>query len=48
MNKRYDNKKLFLILTGLLAILLLTVVIKIPKQRSTLKENLVEFDTASV
>lgn len=48
MSKRFDNRKLLLILAGLLAILLLTVVIKIPKQRSTLKEKLVEFDTAAV
>jgi hypothetical protein len=48
MSKRFDNKRLLLILTGLLAILLLTIVVKIPKQRSTLKEKLVELDTAAV
>ncbi|NMC37769.1 MAG: DUF4340 domain-containing protein [Bacteroidales bacterium] len=48
MSKRFDNKKLVMVLAGLLAILLLTIMVKIPKNRSTLKEKLVEFDTAAV
>ena len=48
MSKRFDNRKLIYILAGLLVILLLTVIIKIPKERSTLKSKLVEVDTAGV
>jgi hypothetical protein len=48
MSKRFDNKKLFYILAGLLVILLLTVVVKIPKEKATLKERLVAVDTADV
>jgi len=48
MSKRFDNKKLFVILAGLLAVMLLTFIFKIPKERSTLMGNLVEIDTAKV
>lgn len=48
MSKRFDNKKLLLVLTGLLAVLLLTLVVRTPKKRSTIREKLVDFDTASV
>ena len=48
MSKRFDNKRLFFILGGLLAILLLTIIVKIPKERSTLKSTLVDIDTAEV
>ena len=48
MSKRFDNRRLLVILAGLLVLLLLTVVIKMPRQRSTLKGNLVDIDTASV
>ena len=48
MSKRFDNKRLFIVLAVLLSILLLTVIVKIPKERSTLKSTLVEFDTAVV
>jgi hypothetical protein len=48
MSKRFNNKRLFYILAGLLVILLLTVILKIPKEKSTLKDALVEFDTAAV
>lgn len=48
MSKRFDNKILLIILAGLLAILLFTVLIKMPRERSTLRGNLIEFDTASV
>jgi hypothetical protein len=48
MSKRFDNKRLFFILGGLLAILLLTIIVKIPKERSTLKSTLVDVDTAEV
>ena len=48
MSRRFDNKRLFFILGGLLVILLLTIIVKIPKERSTLKSTLVEVDTAEV
>lgn len=48
MSKRFDNKKLVLILAGLLILLLLTVIVKMPRERSTLKGNLIDIDTASV
>lgn len=48
MSRRFDNKRLLFILAGLLLILLLTVLIKMPGGKSTLKGNLVEIDTAAV
>jgi hypothetical protein len=48
MSKRFDNRKLLIILAGLIVLLLLTVIVRIPRERSTLKGTLVEFDTASV
>lgn len=48
MSKRFDNRKLLIILAGLLVILLLTVIIKMPREKSTLKGNLVDLDTALV
>ena len=47
MSKRFDNKRLLMILAGLVVLLLLTVLIKMPRERSTLKGNLVEIDTSS-
>jgi hypothetical protein len=48
MSKRFDNKKLILILAALVVILLLTVLIKIPKQNATLRSDLVNADTSAV
>jgi hypothetical protein len=48
MSNRFDNKRLILILGGLLMILLVTVIVKIPKEQSTLKERLVDIDTSSI
>jgi hypothetical protein len=48
MSKRFNNKRLFIILAGLLVILLLTVIIKIPKENATLRTNLVDLDTSDV
>lgn len=48
MTKRFDNKRLLMILAGLVVLLLLTVLVKMPRERSTLKGNLVEIDTSSV
>ncbi len=47
MSKRFDNKRLLMILAGLVGLLLLTVLIKMPREKSTLKGNLVEIDTSS-
>ena len=48
MSKRFDNKRLLYLLAGLIVILFLTVVIKIPKEKATLKSSIVEFDTSDV
>jgi len=48
MSKRYDNKRLLVIFAGLFVLLLLTVLVKMPRERSTLKGNLVEIDSSSV
>lgn len=48
MSKRFDNKRLLMILGGLVVLLLLTVLVKMPRERSTLKGNLVDIDTSSV
>jgi len=48
MSRRFDNRRLFIVLAGLLLVLVLTVIFKIPKERSTLKGSLVEIDTAEV
>ena len=48
MSSRFDNKRLLYLLLGLIAILFLTVVIKIPKEKATLKSNIVQFDTSEV
>jgi len=47
MSKRFDNKTLLYLFAGLITLLLLTVLIRIPKQNATLKSKLVEFDTLS-
>ncbi len=48
MSNRFNNKKLLYLLAGLIAILLLTVLVKIPKENGTLKNRIVNFDTAAV
>lgn len=48
MSNRFNNKNLIIILSGLIVLLLLTIVIKVPKQKSTLKEKLVDIDTTAV
>jgi hypothetical protein len=48
MSNRFDNKRLIFILVGLLVILLVTIMVKIPKEKSTIKERLVDIDTSSV
>jgi hypothetical protein len=48
MSKRFDNKRLLYLLAGLIAVLFLTVVIRIPKEKATLKSRIIEFDTLEV
>ncbi|HBE40884.1 MAG TPA: hypothetical protein DDW27_06700 [Bacteroidales bacterium] len=48
MSKRFDNKKLIIILSGLLLVLFLTYIFKIPRERSTLEGNLIDIDTSTV
>ncbi|HUX96538.1 MAG TPA: DUF4340 domain-containing protein [Bacteroidales bacterium] len=48
MSSRFDNKRLLYILAALIVILAFTVLIKIPKERATLKDRIVEFDTTEV
>ncbi len=48
MNKRFDNKRLLYLLSGLIAILILTVFIKIPREKATFKSSIVNFDTSDV
>jgi hypothetical protein len=48
MSKKFDNKRLLYLLAGLAAILFLTIVIKIPKEKATIKNKIVEFDTLEV
>lgn len=48
MSKRFDNKKLFYILGVLVIALLLTFVLKVPRENATLKGLLVDLDTTAV
>jgi hypothetical protein len=48
MSKRFDNKKSLYILGILIVLLGLTILIKLPRERATIKEKLVELDTALV
>lgn len=48
MSSRFNNKRLVIILSGLIVILILTMVIKIPKERSTLTASLFDIDTTKV
>src|SRR5665648_233032 len=48
MSNRFDNKKLLVLLAGLFAILLLTIIVKIPKEKATLKSRIIEFDTLEI
>jgi hypothetical protein len=48
MSKRFDNKRILYILAGLIILLALTILVKIPKEKATIRENLVEIDTAKV
>jgi hypothetical protein len=48
MSKRFDNRKLIYILASLIVMLAFTVLIKIPKERATLKDKIVDFDITEV
>ncbi len=48
MSNRFNNKKLIYLLAGLIAILIITILIKIPRENATLKSRIVDFDTSAV
>jgi hypothetical protein len=48
MSKRFDNKRLIILLAGLIAIMLFTTIIRNPKENATLKSRIIEFDTSDV
>lgn len=48
MSKRFNNRNLLFILGGLVLILLLTILIKVPERKATLKEKLIELDSTAV
>jgi hypothetical protein len=45
MSKRFDNKKLIYLIAGLIVLLILTILIRIPKEEATLKSKITDFDT---
>jgi hypothetical protein len=47
MSKRFDNKKLIYLIAGLIVLLVVTMVVRIPKESATLKSRIVEFDTTA-
>jgi hypothetical protein len=48
MSKRFDNRRLLYILGGLIVILAFTILVKIPKESSTLRDKIVDFDSTEV
>lgn len=48
MGRRFDNKKLLYLLAGLVALLAFTLIVKIPREKATLKSRIVELDTSQV
>jgi Domain of unknown function (DUF4340) len=48
MSSGFDNKKLLYVLGILAVVLLLTFILKVPKEKATLKGSLAEFDTTAV
>ncbi len=48
MSSRFDNRRIFYILAVLLVILVLTIIVKVPREKATLTDKLVDLDTASV
>lgn len=48
MSKRFNNKRLIFLLLGLAVILIMTLLVKIPKENATFRSHIVDFDTSSV
>jgi hypothetical protein len=48
MSKRFDNRRILYILGVMIILLVVTILVKLPKERATIKENLVKIDTAKV
>ena len=48
MSKRFDNRRIVFILGVLIVLLALTILVKLPKSKGTIKEDLVEIDTAKI
>jgi hypothetical protein len=48
MSNRFNNRRLLIVLSVLAAVLILTIVLKIPKERATFISRVASFDTASV
>ena len=48
MSKRFNNKRLLYLLSGLIAILILTLLVKIPKETATFRSHIIDFDTSAV
>ncbi len=48
MSKRFNNKRLLYLLSGLVTILILTLLVKIPKETTTFKTHIIDFDTSAV
>jgi hypothetical protein len=48
MSNRFDNKKLLYVLGVLAVILLITFLVKIPRERATISEKLLDLDTSKV
>lgn len=48
MSKRFDNKRILYVLGGLIILLAVTILVKIPKEKATITEKLIELDTAKV
>jgi hypothetical protein len=44
-SNRFDNKKLLYLVGGLIVLLAITVLVRIPKENATLKTKIVDFDT---
>jgi hypothetical protein len=48
MSKRFDNRRILYILGVMIILLAVTILVKLPKERATIKEDLVKIDTAKV
>jgi hypothetical protein len=48
MSNRFNNKKLLYLLAGLIALLVFTLIVKVPREKATIKSRIVELDTAEV